>query len=72
MCSSDLTKLTGLKNRGVIERPGLYVLRKTNMPAVLVELGFITNPRDAYLMSQNPQLFAEGIYRGFLEYYDLS
>ena len=68
----EMTKLVGLKNRGVVERPGLYVLRKTNMPAVLVELGFITNPRDAYLMSQNPQLFAEGIYRGFLEYYDLS
>ena len=68
----EMTKLTGLRNRGVIERPGLYVLRKTKMPAVLVELGFITNPRDAYLMSKEPQLFATGIYRGFQKYYDLS
>ena len=67
----EMTELTGLRNRGVIERPGLYVLRRTNMPAVLVEMGFITNPNDAYLMANSPDLFAEGIYRGFLEYYDL-
>ena len=67
----EMTDLTGLRTRGVIERPGLYVLRRTNMPAVLVEMGFITNPNDAYLMANSPDLFAEGIYRGFLEYYDL-
>ena len=49
-------------------RPGLYVLRKTQMPATLVELGFITNPRDAALMRDEPGLFAEGIYRGIKEY----
>ena len=68
---TEMTDLTGLRNRGVVERPGLYVLRRTSMPAVLVEMGFITNPTDAYLMANEPQLFAEGIYRGFLEYYDL-
>lgn len=65
----EMTALTGLRNRGVIERPGLYVLRRTAMPAVLVEMGFITNPSDAYLMSTSPDLFAEGIYRGILKYY---
>jgi len=67
----SMTALTGLRNRGVIERPGLYVLRRTSMPAILVEMGFITNPNDAYLMANSPDLFAEGIYRGFLEYYNL-
>ena len=65
----QLTRVTGLRNRGVIERPGLYVLRRTNMPAVLVEMGFITNRYDAELMAYSPGLFAEGIYRGILEYY---
>ncbi len=67
----NLTNITGLASRGVKERPGLYVLRKTNMPAVLVELGFITNRADAIRMRDNPQLFAQGIYQGILEYLDL-
>ena len=67
----QLHLITGLRNRGIVYRPGLYVLRKTAMPAVLVELGFITNPVDAELMAYSPGLFAEGIYRGVLQYYGL-
>lgn len=69
---TELNLITGLRNRGVIERPGLYVLRRTNMPAVLVEMGFITNPTDAELMAYSPDLFARGIYRGILKYYGMS
>ena len=68
---AELVSVTGLRNRGIVERPGLYVLRKTRMPAVLVEMGFITNPVDAELMVNSPELFALGIYRGILDYYDL-
>lgn len=64
-----LNRTTGLRNRGVVVRPGLYVLRRTRMPAVLVELGFISNPQDALLMSSRPDLFAEGIYQGLRAYY---
>ena len=63
-----LNRITGLRNRGIVERPGLYVLRKTQMPAVLVEMGFISNPNDANLMHNSPELFAEGIYNGILQY----
>ena len=67
----NLAEATGLRNRGIFIRPGLYVLRRTAMPAVLLELGFITNPNDARLMSEQPELFANGIYNGILEYFDL-
>lgn len=63
-----LNRVSGLRNRGIVERPGLYVLRKTRMPAVLVEMGFISNASDASLMSNSPELFAEGIYNGILQY----
>ena len=64
-----LTEATGLRNRGVFIRPGLYVLRRSAMPAVLLELGFITNPADAALLRDNPTLFAQGIYNGLVRYY---
>ena len=65
----NLSESTGLRNRGMKTRPGLYVLRRTDMPAVLVEIGFITNPNDAALMSGQPDLFARGIYEGILDYF---
>lgn len=33
-------------SRGITPRPGLYVLNKTKMPAILAELGFITNTEE--------------------------
>ncbi len=66
-----LNIITGLQNRGVSIRKDLYVLRRTAMPAVLVELGFISNPTDASLMQNSPNLFAEGVYNGILEYFGL-
>ena len=66
---SNLANVTGLRNRGMQVRTNLYVLRKTAMPAVLVELGFITNQSDADLMASNPALFARGIYEGLNDYY---
>ena len=61
---AQLKITTGLKSRGVFARPTLYVLKKTKMPAVLVELGFITNPGDAQLMDTSPELFARGVANG--------
>lgn len=64
-----LNRATGLQNRGMNVRPTLWVLRKTTMPAVLIELGFITNASDAQLMSEDPEAFASGIYNGILQFY---
>ena len=63
---------TGLRNRGMKTRTNLYVLRRTNMPAVLVELAFMTNRGDLDLMLDRPDLFAEGIYRGIVAYTGLA
>ncbi len=68
----NLSEATGLQNRGVFPRPTLYVLRRTTMPALLLEIGFITNAGDAALMAENPNLVARGIYNGILDYYDLA
>ncbi len=67
----ELAEETGLRNRGMGVRTNLYVLRRTQMPAVLVELGFITNPGDAALMWNEPDRFAEGVYDGILAFLGL-
>lgn len=67
----ELSLTTGLRNRGIVYRPGLYVLRRTRMPATVIEMGFISNAYDAELMAYSPELFARGIYRGILDYYGL-
>jgi N-acetylmuramoyl-L-alanine amidase len=65
----SLEYATGFPRRGVYSRPTLYVLRRTKMPALLVEIGFITNPAEAYLMQTNPGQFAAGIYNGIRNYF---
>lgn len=64
-----LQNMTGLRNRGVFVRPSLYVLRRTEMPLVLVEMGYLTNPAEAELLATDPQTFARGIYNGIVDYY---
>ena len=61
-----------MRDIGVKTNPSLYVLRRTTMPAVLVELGFITNAEDVRKMAENPEGFARAIYNGMLDYFELS
>lgn len=57
----------GLKNLGVKERKDLVVLRRTRMPAVLVEAGFINNDTDNATFDNNFDELAEGIADGILK-----
>lgn len=63
-----VSEFAGIADRGVMVRSGLYVLRKTAMPAVLAELAFISNPAEAALMRDRPGLFARGVYDGIVDY----
>lgn len=55
-------------DRGVKARPGLYVLRTTAMPAVLVETAFISNPAEERLLASHQDDFARAIARGVTDY----
>ena len=57
----------GFVNLGVKERPGLVVLRRTRMPAVLVEAGFINSNTDNQLFDDNFDDIALAIAEGILD-----
>ncbi len=60
---------TGANDRGV-KRARFYVLRHTSMPAVLLEVGFVTGRQDAARLSSSSYRtrLAEAIARGILQY----
>jgi N-acetylmuramoyl-L-alanine amidase len=59
----------GRKDRGV-KQAGYYVISFTNMPSVLVELGFLTNAEEEdFLHSEDGKTYmASAIYRAFKEF----
>ena len=57
----------GFVDLGVKARPNLIVLRRTKMPAVLVEAGFINSDTDNMLFDANFQAIAQAIADGIIE-----
>lgn len=57
----------GFRNLGIKERPGLVVLRRTQMPALLVEVGFINTDEDNQIFDENFDQIAQAIADGILD-----
>lgn len=57
----------GFENQGVNERPNLVVLNRTQMPAVLVEVGFINTDADNQLFDERFDEIAQAIADGILQ-----
>ena len=69
LIQNQFSDRVGRKDRGV-KQAGYYVISFTNMPSVLVELGFLTNPEEEdFLNSQNgKELMASALLRAFRTY----
>ena len=68
---SNVVAQTGSKNNGV-KRETFAVVRETTAPAVLVELGFISNQAEFNKINTAAyqEKLAEGVTKGILAYYD--
>lgn len=65
----DLTANIKLRNRGVKEG-NLAVLRLSYMPSILIEIGFLTNPKEAKFLSSSrgKEKTAQSIYQSLYAY----
>ena len=61
----------GFRNLGVKARPGLVVLRRTKMPALLIETGFLNNEQDNTLYDEKQEEIARAIADAVLGTLDL-
>jgi len=57
----------GFRNAGISIRPNLVVLNSTQMPALLVEAGFIDSENDNRIFDSRFQAIAQGIADGIME-----
>ena len=67
---NDQLEAVGFVNLGVNARPNLVVLKRTKMPALLVEAGFINSDIDNQLFDDNFQDIAQAIASGVLDTLD--
>jgi N-acetylmuramoyl-L-alanine amidase len=68
-----LIAATGLKDRGV-KYQNIHVTRETNMPAILLEVGFINHPDDEKKLFDPAfqDRVADAIVAGIYEYFDIT
>lgn len=61
---------SGAAHKAVIKQAPFYVISKTNMPSVLIELGFITHPQEVkkLMSSQYQSQLAQKIYKALVSY----
>jgi len=67
---NNLVKKANMVNRGVKDNR-FYVIRNTNVAAVLVELAFLSNADDFKKLTSDAylEIYAESIYQGLVQYY---
>ncbi|WP_077368491.1 N-acetylmuramoyl-L-alanine amidase family protein [Anaerosalibacter sp. Marseille-P3206] len=71
MIQEEVIKTTGFKDRSIVERPKLAVLRTSHMPAALIEVGFISNQGDQALItnSEFQDKVVDGIVKAIERYF---
>lgn len=64
-----LVSTCNMKNRGVIPRNDMTGFNWSKVPVVLVEMGFMSNPNEDRLLSDNSyqDKLAQGLYNGIIE-----
>lgn len=68
--NDEILKTTGAKSRGLIPRSDMTGFNWSSVPSIIVEMGFLSNPKEDRLMSEKSyqEKMASGIVEGIEEY----
>lgn len=69
----DLTETLESENRGLIEGDDIYIIRNSEVPVALIEVGFLTNKEEVRLLESEEyqQKTAEAIYESILAAFEM-
>ena len=67
--NKNLTAI-GFEDKGIVERPNLVVLKRTKMPAVLIEAGFINSEQDNKIFDEKFNEMAQAIADAIIDTLD--
>lgn len=69
----ELIRETGAHSRGIIKRPNLVVIRESKMPAILIEVGFLSNSNEEKLITSDSyqDKIVSAIVKGIENYFGM-
>ena len=72
ICLEEVTDQIGSKSKGLVEGDSIYIIRTSEVPVALIEVGFMTNQEELDLLSSEDyqKQTAQGIYRSILRAFE--
>ncbi len=72
ICLDEVTDALGSSKRGLLEGDNIYIIRTSEVPVALIEVGFMTNRKelDALTSPEYQKQAAEGIYAAILRAFE--
>lgn len=68
ICVDEVSAILGSRNRGIINGNEIYIIRNSEVPVALIEVGFMTNPTELENLSSTDyqRKTAQGIYNAIM------
>lgn len=72
ICQEEVVKMLGSRSRGIVKGDNIHIIRNSEIPVALIEVGFVTNWNEASLLKQSryKQKTAEGIFHAIERAYE--
>jgi len=68
ICMEELTEVLGSRDRGLLKGDSIYIIKNSEVPVALIEVGFMTNREELKLLNSKEyqEKTAEAIYQAIL------